>query len=86
MDPLHLPGSGLAGIPGLVQAARSGNVAMVNRPGSGVVQNHALAPFAAGAVPRLLGEAPLLADVPTRWLGEAGAARPRRWTSPSAGR
>ena len=31
MDPLHLPGSGMAGIPGLVQAARSGSVAMVNR-------------------------------------------------------
>ena len=48
MDPLHLPGTGLAGIPGLVQAARSGTVTMVNRPGSGVIHNHALAPFAAG--------------------------------------
>ena len=84
MDPLHLPGSGLAGIPGLVQAARSGNVAMVNRPGSGVIQNHALASFAEGLFQRLLGEAPLLADVPTRWLGGAGQVaaalnEPERW-------
>ena len=84
MDPLHLPGSGLAGIPGLVQAANSGTVAMVNRPGSGVVSNHALAPFAAGLCRRVLGEAPLLADVPTRWLGTPDAAaavlrEPERW-------
>jgi uncharacterized circularly permuted ATP-grasp superfamily protein/uncharacterized alpha-E superfamily protein len=74
LDPLHLPGTGLAGIPGLMQAARSGNVAMVNRPGSGVVQNHALAPFSAALFRQVLGEAPLLADLPTRWLGAPGAA------------
>ena len=75
MDPLHLPGSGLAGIPGLVQAARSGNVAMVNRPGSGVVQNHALAPFAEGAVPaRCSARRRCWPTCRTRWLGEAGAA------------
>ena len=84
MDPLHLPGTGLAGIPGLVQAARSGNVAMVNRPGSGVVQNHALAPFAERLFRQVLGEAPLLGDLPTRWLGAPGAAtevmgEPERW-------
>ena len=74
MDPLHLPGSGLAGIPGLVQAAHSGNVAMVNRPGSGVIQNHALAPFTETLFRRVLGEAPLLGDVPTQWLGAADSA------------
>ncbi len=84
MDPLHLPGNGLAGIPGLVQAARSGNVAMVNRPGSGVIQNHGLAPFTEGLFRHLLGEAPLLGDLPTRWLGAPGAAAsvladPERW-------
>jgi uncharacterized alpha-E superfamily protein len=57
---------------------------MVNRPGSGVVSNHALAPFAAGLCRRVLGEAPLLADVPTRWLGTPDAAaavlrEPERW-------
>jgi uncharacterized alpha-E superfamily protein len=75
MDPLHLPGSGLAGIPGLVQAARSGSVAMVNRLGSGVVQNHALAPFSRTLFRSVLGEEPLLEDVPTVWLGDAGRRR-----------
>ena len=85
MDPLHLPGSGLAGIPGLVQAASSGNVAMVNRPGSGVVQITPWPVRRRTLFRRVLGEAPLLADVPTRWLGtpDAAAAALR---SPSAGR
>ena len=46
-DPLLLPGAGLLGVPGLVQAARSGQVAMVNRPG----QRRAAQPRA-GAVRR----------------------------------
>ena len=84
MDPLHLPGSGMAGIPGLVQAARSGTVAMVNRLGSGVLQNHSLAPFTAGLFRRVLGEAPLLQDVRTLWLGDpqnraTALADPEHW-------
>ena len=69
MDPLHQPGVGLTGIPGLLQAARSGTVAMVNRPGSGVVQNHALAPFAERLFQRVLKEPQLLPDLRTHWLG-----------------
>jgi uncharacterized circularly permuted ATP-grasp superfamily protein/uncharacterized alpha-E superfamily protein len=89
MDPLHLPGSGLAGIPGLVQAARSDNVAMVNRLGSGVVQNHSLAPFAAGLFRRVLGEEPLLRDIRTLWLGDernraTALAEAERWASVEA--
>lgn len=70
MDPLHLPGSGLAGVAGLVQAARSGSVAIVNRLGSGVLQNRSLAPFAAAAFRHLLGEEPILEDLPSLWLGD----------------
>ena len=58
LDSLLLPGAGLAGIPGLLQAERSGDLAMVNRPGSGVLQNHTLAPFAERLFRRVLGEAP----------------------------
>lgn len=90
LDPLHLPGSGLTGIPGLIHAERSGTVAIVNRPGSGVVQNHGLAPFHPGLSRRLLGEAPLLASLPTLWLGEDGQRRrvlaePERWACVEAG-
>lgn len=84
MDPLHLPGSGMAGIPGLVQAAGSDTVAMVNRLGSGVLQNHSLAPFTGSLFRRVLGEAPLLQDVRTLWLGDQqnqamALADPERW-------
>lgn len=85
MDPLHLPGGGgLAGVPGLVHADRSGAVAVVNRLGAAVAQNHALAPFARALCRRLLGEEPLLEDPPTLWLGDpaqlrAALAEPERW-------
>ena len=84
LDPLHLPGSGLAGVPGLVQAARSGAVAMVNRPGSGVVQNHVLAPFAGALFQAMLGEEAILPNLPTSWLGDPARRRavladPARW-------
>ncbi len=89
MDPLYLPGSGLAGIPGLVQAAHGGTVVMVNRLGSGLVQNHSLAPFAAGLFRRVLGEEPMLRDVRTIWLGDpqhraAALAQAERWASVEA--
>ena len=82
-DSLLLPGAELAGIPGLLQAERSGNVAMANRPGSGVIQNHALAPFTETLFRRVLGEAPLLADVRTHWLGH-GAAPAGDWLAVEA--
>lgn len=84
IDPLHLPGSGLAGIPGLVHAAATEAVALVNRPGSGVVQNHALGPFARALFQRVLGEDPILESLPTLWLGDPAHRRqvleePERW-------
>ena len=86
MDPLSLPGSGLAGIPGLVEAARSGNVVMVNRLGSGVVQNHALAPF----TPSRCSAASWARTPCSRTCARCGSAirrhAPRRWRSRSAGR
>ena len=89
MDPLHLPGSGLAGIPGLVHAAASGSVTLINRPGSGVINNHALGAFAAKLFPRVLGEAQLLPDITTIWLGEpdnrkAVLGSPERWAAVEA--
>ena len=89
MDPLHLPGSGLAGIPGLVHAEASGSVTLINRPGSGVVNNHALGAFAERLFPRMLGESQLLSDIATIWLGEprnrkAVLASAERWAAVEA--
>lgn len=74
-DPLWLPGSGLAGVSGLVQAARSGRVLLANRLGAGLAQGRALAPFTAALCRRLLGEDLLLEDAPTFWLGDPDERR-----------
>ena len=65
--------AGLSGIPGLVHAVRSGTVEVVNRLGSGVVQNHAVSAFAGPLCRRLLSEEPILQDLPTLWLGDAAS-------------
>jgi uncharacterized circularly permuted ATP-grasp superfamily protein/uncharacterized alpha-E superfamily protein len=70
-DPLDLrPDSGL-GVPGLVEAARTGNVAVVNSLGAGVVENPALLPFLPALCRLLLGEPLRLRSVPTWWCGDA---------------
>lgn len=84
MDPLQSSTYGGFGIPGLMQAVRSGRVTIVNRLGSGLVQNRALAAFMPTLIRRVLGEEPILADLPSLWLGEPAAreavrAEPRRW-------
>ena len=55
-DPLELRADSLLGVPGLVQAARDGNVAIANALGSGVVQTPALIPFLPSLCRALLGE------------------------------
>ena len=54
-DPLELRGDSLLGVPGLVQAVRSGNVAVANALGSGVVETPALMAFLPGTVPPSAG-------------------------------
>ncbi len=49
-DPLELYQDSYLGVPGLLQAARKGNVAIANALGSGVVEAPALLPFLPGAV------------------------------------
>lgn len=73
VDPLHLPGSGLRGIPGLLEAARSGRVTLVNGAGAGVVQNRALAAFEDVLAREILGEDLLLRSPETLWLGDRQA-------------
>ncbi|MGQ0630821.1 MAG: circularly permuted type 2 ATP-grasp protein [Sporichthyaceae bacterium] len=69
-DPLDLrPGSEL-GVPGLVEAARLGSVAVVNGIGSGVLENPGLLPFLPALAQMLLGEPLRLKSVPTWWCGE----------------
>lgn len=74
-DPLELRGTAKLGVPGLVQAARLGHVAIANALGSSLVESPSLMPF----LPRLardwLGEELALPSVATWWCGQADARR-----------
>lgn len=61
------------GVPGLLDAARSGAVRIVNDPGTGLAEAPALAAFLPALARRLLGEELALPGVDTVWLGEPRA-------------
>ncbi len=57
------------GIPGLLQAVRSGNVKVINPLGAGVVESQALMPFLPAVAQRLLGQDLILESRKIQWLG-----------------
>jgi uncharacterized circularly permuted ATP-grasp superfamily protein/uncharacterized alpha-E superfamily protein len=69
-DPLDLRQDSHLGVPGLLEAARLGTVAVVNGLGSGVAENPGLLPFLPAAARALLDEPLALAGAPTWWCGE----------------
>jgi uncharacterized circularly permuted ATP-grasp superfamily protein/uncharacterized alpha-E superfamily protein len=69
-DPLELRGDSMLGVPGLVQAARSGNVAVANALGSGLAESPAYAAFLPGLARLLLGEELKMPTVATWWCGQ----------------
>lgn len=69
-DPLVLREDSRLGIPGLMQAARLGQVAIANPIGSGVLENPALMAFLPGICRHLLGEELKLPSVATWWCGQ----------------
>lgn len=68
-DPLELRADSFLGVPGLVQAARAGNVTIANPLGSGIVETPALLAFLPNLCRHLLGEELHLPSVPTWWCG-----------------
>lgn len=70
-DPLELRPDSILGVPGLLEAVRAGNVMVCNSLGSGLTNSVALIPWMGALSRQVLGEAPLLADVPTYWGGDA---------------
>jgi len=72
-DPLELRSDSALGIPGLTQAARSGNVLIANALGSGVLESTALHGFLPAISQRLLGEELELPAVASWWCGEKPA-------------
>jgi uncharacterized circularly permuted ATP-grasp superfamily protein/uncharacterized alpha-E superfamily protein len=75
-DPLELRGDSLLGVPGLVQAARSGSVIIDNALGSGLVETSAHMAFLPGLCRHLLSEELRMPSVATWWCGQE---EPRRY-------
>ncbi len=69
-DPLELRGDTWLGVPGLMEAWRSGSVAIANGLGSGVIETPALLPFLPGLCRHLLSEEMLLPNAVTWWCGQ----------------
>ena len=72
-DPLELRADSMLGVPGLVQAVRSGTVTVANALGSGLVESTAPAGFLPGLCRHILGEELKLPSVATWWCGEKPA-------------
>ncbi|WP_291297272.1 circularly permuted type 2 ATP-grasp protein [Elioraea sp.] len=84
VDPLELASDSALGVPGLLDAVRSGGVRVVNDPASHLAEAPALATFLPRLAEHLLGEPLRLPNVPTLWLGDPAAAAavlaaPERW-------
>jgi len=71
-DPVELRSDSRLGVPGLLETMRLGNVAVVNPPGSGVLENRGLARYLPGAARHFLGRDLSLPGVTTWWCGDAG--------------
>jgi len=72
-DPLELRGDSSLGVPGLVEAARAGNVTVANALGAGAVEVPALMAFLPGLCRHFLGEDLKLPSVATWWCGQEEA-------------
>lgn len=73
LDPLELRSDSTLGVPGLLQAIRSGNVILANAPGSAFLESPALLGFLPGISERLLNEKIQLPAMDTWWCGERAA-------------
>ena len=71
-DPLELNARSRLGVPGLLQAVRSGRLAMANGLGSGVAEARALLAVLPALAPVLTGSDLLLPNIATWWLGQPG--------------
>lgn len=69
-DPLSLRNDSRLGVPGLLEAVRRGNVAVVNPLGSSVLENTALLAFLPSLAQHFLGQDLILPSVATWWCGQ----------------
>lgn len=69
-DPLELRSDSLLGVPGLIEATRAGDVAVINALGSSLVESPAFLPFMPSLSRHLLGEDLEIPSVATWWCGQ----------------
>lgn len=74
-DPLELRGDSPFGVAGLMQARKSGNVAIANVPGSGLIESPAFMAYLPRLAKELLGEDLKLPSVATWWCGDPEARK-----------
>lgn len=72
-DPVELRADSALGVPGLLAAARAGNVLLANAIGSGILETGALHAFLPAISERILGEPLALPAVASWWCGEPPA-------------
>jgi uncharacterized circularly permuted ATP-grasp superfamily protein len=65
IDPLSFRADSLLGVPGLMEAYRSGNVALANAPGNGVADDKVVYAYVPEMIRYYLGEDAILPNVPT---------------------
>ncbi|MCD7880882.1 MAG: circularly permuted type 2 ATP-grasp protein [Clostridiales bacterium] len=65
LDPLSFRPESLIGVPGLFQAYRKGQVAILNAPGNGVADDKGIYYFVPKMIQYYLGEQPILSNAPT---------------------
>ncbi|MCG2634110.1 MAG: circularly permuted type 2 ATP-grasp protein [Gammaproteobacteria bacterium] len=74
-DPLELRKDSYLGVPGLVEVARRGKVAIANPLGSGILENAALSAFLPAISKHFLGQALRLPSAPAWWCGDDAGLR-----------
>lgn len=70
LDPIAMANLNMGGVPGLINVVRKGNVAIVNAPGAGVLDNRALLRYSDRIVSHYLSESPILKSVETFHLSD----------------
>lgn len=71
LDPLQFRPDSVLGCPGILNAARAGNVTIANAVGNGVADDKAVYPYVPAMIDYYLGEKPILGTVPTYRLDHA---------------
>ncbi len=73
LDPLTFRSDSVLGVPGLFNAYRTGKVSICSAPGSGVADDKAIYTYVPDMIRFYLGEAPIIANVPTWRCAEPDA-------------